>query len=150
MLVFTIFVTINTAETRSPLIMPIRPPCRVTVRGVQAWVPRVPRQCCSRGNVVQSVSRQSGSGGCAQTVCPLLAAIKGCNFMCQFDMCCKHYCGLLKCMQQCVKSTTTGSTSITKTINTLTTTSSNSRTAFPKFPTFPSIHLVPRENGTEY
>merc|ERR1712133_129131 len=77
--------------------------CSCKIKGVQYKIRNVPTKCCSNGRIkwIKSIS-----GYCQSEFCPLLKALKGCNFMCNFYLCNQNKGGEAKCKKSCNKPTT--------------------------------------------
>ena len=84
----------NDARTGSRL-------CTYNIHGQTLKIPNVPRQCCNRdGRLYNNVMSRSGYGQSeCQMVCPILKALKGCSFTCEFHICkdlCNKECKCIK------------------------------------------------------
>merc|ERR1712126_562239 len=101
--------------------------CSCKIKGVQYKIRNVPTKCCSNGRINWIKSR---SGYCQSEFCPLLKALKGCKFMCNFYLCNQNKGGEAKCKESCKKPTSTkGLTMTTSTVSpNVTSTSPTSRT----------------------
>merc|ERR1712126_358384 len=139
-LTFIFLVTFSTINARSKLkSSPKIPPkavtrtCSCKIKGVQYKIRNVPTQCCSNGRIKWNIKIKSRSVYCQGAFCPLLEALKGCNFMCNFYLCNQNKGGEAKCKKSCNKATTikrstmttsTASPNVTSTSPTIRTTKS--------------------------
>merc|ERR1712126_525954 len=107
---FIFLVTFSTINAGSklksrPKISPkaVTRTCSCKIKGVQYKIRNVPTKCCSNGRIkwIKSIS-----GYCQSEFCPLLKALKGCNFMCNFYLCNQNKGGEAKCKKSCNKATT--------------------------------------------
>merc|ERR1712126_385055 len=112
-LTFIFLVTFSTINARSKLkSSPKIPPkavtrtCSCKIKGVQYKIRNVPTQCCSNGRIKWNIKIKSRSVYCQGAFCPLLEALKGCNFMCNFYLCNQNKGGEAKCKKSCNKATT--------------------------------------------
>merc|ERR1712126_703079 len=80
--------------------------CSCKIKGVQYKIRNVPNKCCSNGRIKWNIKIKSRSVYCQGAFCPLLEALKGCNFMCNFYLCNQNKGGEAKCKKSCNKATT--------------------------------------------
>merc|ERR1712126_295873 len=74
-----------------------------------------------------NIKSKTRSGYCQESFCPLLKALKGCNFMCNFYLCNQNKGGEAKCKKSCNKPTSTKGLTMTASPN-VTSTSPTTRT----------------------
>merc|ERR1712227_426325 len=114
-LTFIFLVTFSTINAGSKLKSFLKIPpkavtrtCSCKIKGVQYKIRNVPTQCCSRnGRIKWNTKSKLRSGYCQAAFCPLLKALKGCNFMCNFYLCNQNKGGEAKCKKCCNKPTST-------------------------------------------
>merc|ERR1712133_69407 len=111
---FIFLVTFSTINAGSklksrPKISPkaVTRTCSCKIKGVQYKIRNVPNKCCSNGRIKWNIKIKSRSVYCQGAFCPLLEALKGCNFMCNFYLCNQNKGGEAKCKKSCKKPTTT-------------------------------------------
>merc|ERR1712126_790764 len=80
--------------------------CSCKIKGVQYKIRNVPNKCCSNGRIKWNIKIKSRSVYCQGAFCPLLEALKGCNFMCNFYLCNQNKGSEAKCKKSCNKATT--------------------------------------------
>merc|ERR1712133_265924 len=120
---FIFLVTFSTINAGSklksrPKISPkaVTRTCSCKIKGVQYKIRNVPNKCCSNGRIQWNIKSKTRSGYCQAEFCPLLKALKGCNFMCNFYLCNQNKGGEAKCKKSCNKpSSTKGLTMTTST-----------------------------------
>merc|ERR1712126_668385 len=128
------FTTINAgSKLKSFLKIPpkaVTRTCSCKIKGVQYKIRNVPTKCCSNGRIKWNIKSKKRSGYCQESFCPLLKALKGCNFMCNFYLCNQNKGGEAKCKKSCKKPTSTkGLTMTTSTVSpNVTSTSPTTRT----------------------
>merc|ERR1712126_663816 len=110
---FIFLVTFSTINAGSklksrPKISPkaVTRTCSCKIKGVQYKIRNVPNKCCSNGRIKWNIKIKSRSVYCQGAFCPLLEALKGCNFMCSFYLCNQNKGGEAKCKKSCNKATT--------------------------------------------
>merc|ERR1712133_158707 len=110
---FIFLVTFSTINAGSklksrPKISPkaVTRTCSCKIKGVQYKIRNVPNKCCSNGRIKWNIKIKSRSVYCQGAFCPLLEALKGCNFMCNFYLCNQNKGGEAKCKKSCNKATT--------------------------------------------
>merc|ERR1712227_19155 len=114
-LTFIFLVTFSTINAGSKLKSFLKIPpkavtrtCSCKIKGVQYKIRNVPTQCCSRnGRIKWNTKSKLRAGYCQAAFCPLLKALKGCNFMCNFYLCNQNKGGEAKCKKCCNKPTST-------------------------------------------
>merc|ERR1712133_152457 len=109
---FIFLVTFSTINAGSklksrPKISPkaVTRTCSCKIKGVQYKIRNVPNKCCSNGRIKWNIKIKSRSVYCQGAFCPLLEALKGCNFMCNFYLCNQNKGGEAKCKKSCNKPT---------------------------------------------
>merc|ERR1712126_600267 len=109
---FIFLVTFSTINAGSklksrPKISPkaVTRTCSCKIKGVQYKIRNVPNKCCSNGRIKWNIKIKSRSVYCQGAFCPLLEALKGCNFMCSFYLCNQNKGGEAKCKKSCNKPT---------------------------------------------